>query len=92
MIGLCEYLPDEQIVAVGRTLATVMPAGGAVMFNSLSDSHGTDRFFRRIFGLHMIHRPVETLCELMRRAGFEEFQSRGEPLGVYQVVTARRRP
>ncbi|MCJ7544376.1 MAG: class I SAM-dependent methyltransferase [Phycisphaerae bacterium] len=90
MIGICEYLPDEQIVSMAQTLATVMPPGGTVVFNSLSGRHGTDRFFRRVFGLHMIHRPVEALSELMRQAGFGEFQSRGEPLGVYHVVTARK--
>ena len=77
---------------MARVLAAVMPAGGTVVFNSLTGKHGTDRFFRRVFGLHMIHRPVVALSELMRQAGFGEFQSLDEPLGVYQVVTARKQP
>lgn len=92
MIGICEYLGDEQIVSMTSALAAVMPRGGTVLFNSLSDCHGTDRFFRRVFNLHMIHRPVEALCGLMRPAGFGEFESVAEPLGVYHVVTARKQP
>jgi phospholipid N-methyltransferase len=92
MIGICEYLRDEQIVSIVRTLTDVMPAAGTVVFNSLSDCHGTDRFFRRVFGLHMNHRSVEALCGLMRQAGLGEFECVAEPLGVYHVVTARKVP
>ncbi len=92
MIGICEYLRDEQIVSIVQALTDVMPASGTVVFNSLSDRHGTDRFFRRVFGLHMNHRSVEALCGLMRQAGLGSFESLGEPLGVYHVVTARKRP
>jgi 2-polyprenyl-3-methyl-5-hydroxy-6-metoxy-1,4-benzoquinol methylase len=92
MLGICEYLPDEQLVSMARVLASAMPAGGAVVFNSLSKRHGTDRFFRKVFGLHMIHRPVDALCQLMRQGGFGGFESLPEPLGVYHVVTARKQP
>jgi 2-polyprenyl-3-methyl-5-hydroxy-6-metoxy-1,4-benzoquinol methylase len=92
MLGICEYLADEQIVSMGQVLWEAMPTGGTVLFNSLSMRHGTDRFFRRVFGLHMIHRSVDALCQLMRRSGFGDFQSQAEPLGVYQVVTASKQP
>ena len=90
MIGICEYLTDEQILSITQALAAVMPTGGAVVFNSLSNRHGTDRFFRRVFGLHMIHRTPDALCALMSRAGLGQFHSQPEPLGVYDVVTARK--
>jgi hypothetical protein len=90
MLGICEYLPDEQLVSTARALADAMPTGGTVLFNSLSVRHGTDRFFRKVFGLHMIHRPVDALCQLMRQSGFGGFESLPEPLGVYHVVTASK--
>lgn len=90
MIGLCEYLTDGQIVDIASAVGEVMPPGAPIVVNSLSKAHGTDRFFRRVFGLHMNHRSPQQVEGLMGRAGFGGFTSIGEPLGVYQVVVARR--
>ena len=92
MIGICEYLSDRQIVDIASAVAEVMPAGAGIVFNSLSKRHGTDRFFRRVFGLHMTHRSPQQLQALMQRAGFQDFISWAEPLGVYHVLFGRKRP
>jgi ubiquinone/menaquinone biosynthesis C-methylase UbiE len=89
MIGICEYLTDEQIVEIVKALSQVMAPGGAVVFNSISTAHGTDRFFRRVMGLHMIHRSDEELSNLFRQAGFADFVSIREPLNVYHVIVTR---
>jgi len=78
MLGLCEYLSDEQIVDIASAAAKVMSPGTWVVSNSLSKAHGTDRFFRRVFGLNMIHRGPDQIRSLMSR------------LGVYHVVVGRR--
>jgi cyclopropane fatty-acyl-phospholipid synthase-like methyltransferase len=91
MLGICEYLTDEQIIEIASAAARVMPAGASIVFNSLSRAHGNDRFFRRVFGLNMIYRTPEELTELMRRSGFEDFQTYPEPLGVYHVIVGHRR-
>lgn len=90
MLGICEYLSDEQIVTIASAAAEVMPSGSAIVFNSLSKAHGTDRFFRRAFGLHMIHRSPEEVTGLMERSGFGDFVLQREPLGVYHVIVGRR--
>ncbi len=89
MIGICEYLTDEQIVDIVKSLSQVMAPGGAVVFNSISTAHGTDRFFRRVMGLHMIHRSDEELSALFAQAGFADFVSIPEPLNVYHVIVTR---
>jgi len=89
MIGICEYLTDEQIVDIVKALSDVMAPGGSIVFNSISRAHGTDRFFRRVMGLNMIHRDPEELGELISQAGFGDFISIPEPLGVYHVVVGR---
>ncbi len=89
MIGICEYLEDDQIEAIAGALGKIMPPGSGIVFNSISDAHGTDKFFRRVFGLHMIHRTPEQLQALLKRAGFGEFHTFPEPLGVYHVVVGR---
>jgi len=90
MLGICEYLTDEQITGIAGAAAEVMPGGAAIVFNSLSRAHGNDRFFRRVFGLHMIHRCPGELQKLMEQAGFADFKSIPEPLGVYHVIVGRR--
>jgi len=90
MLGICEYLNDEQIVGIARAAADVMPDGAPIVFNSISKSHGTDRFFRCVFGLHMNHRSPGELSGLMRQAGFGNFLAHREPLGVYHVIIGRK--
>ena len=90
MLGICEYLSDEQIVSIARSLAGVMKPGAPIVFNSLSMQHGTDRFFRRVFGLHMTYRTAAQLEGLLAQAGFGDFEAAREPLGVYDVLIGRR--
>ena len=90
MMGICEYLSDEHVADIARAVSEVMPRGSAIMFNSLSAAHGTDRFFRRVFGLHLAHRTPQQLSDLMRPAGFSDFAAIPEPLGVYQVIVGRK--
>ncbi len=91
MIGLCEYLTDEEIVEIAGAVAGVMSDGGAIISNDLSRRHGNERFFRRVFGLHMRHRSAAELAELFEQAGFGGFSLYPEPLGVYNVLVGRRR-
>ncbi|MBM4018620.1 MAG: methyltransferase domain-containing protein [Planctomycetes bacterium] len=90
MLGICEYLSDGHISDIARAVAEVMPRGAAVVFNSISAAHGTDRFFRRVFGLHLHHRSPQELSDLVRPAGFDGFAALPEPLGVYHLVVGRR--
>ncbi len=90
MLGLCEYLTDEQVEAVACSAARAMPPGASVICNSLAPRHGTDRFFRRVFDLHMRHRSPGHIERLLARAGLADFVSLPEPLGVYHVVVARK--
>lgn len=90
MLGICEYLDDKHICDIARVVAAVMPRGSAIVFNSISPSHGTDRFFRRVFGLQLIHRTPEQIEELLRPAGFSDFVALPEPLGVYHVIIGRK--
>ncbi|NLW85274.1 MAG: methyltransferase domain-containing protein [Planctomycetes bacterium] len=90
MIGICEYLSDEQLSSILSAVSGVMPAGSAIVMNSLSPEHGTDRFFRRVFGLHMLYRDGEQLQSLMSKYGFGHFTVQAEPLGVYHVIVGRK--
>ncbi len=90
MLGLCEYLTDEQIKSIVTAVARVMPKGTAIVVNSISPAHGTDPFFRRVFDLNMTYRSAKQLQDLLSPAGFGEFQVTAEPLGVYHILVGRR--
>jgi len=90
MIGICEYLSDEQLDGIFEAVSEVMPRGCAIVVNSLSDAHGTDRFFRKVFGLNMLYRDGSCLQQLMSARGFGDFVAIDEPLGVYQVIVGRK--
>ena len=90
MLGICEYLEDACLDQIVRTVAGGMWPGSWIVLNSLSNAHGTDRFFRRVFGLRMIHRSPDQLEALLRPAGFADFVALPEPLGVYHVLIGRK--
>ena len=90
MLGICEYLEDACVNEIARTVSGVMAPGAWIVLNSLSKAHGTDRFFRKVFGLRMIHRSPERLEALLRPAGFADFTALPEPMGVYHVIVGRK--
>jgi hypothetical protein len=90
MLGICEYLSDQEIVSIAAAVARAMPPGASIVFNSISKAHGTDRFFRRVFGLHMNHRTPQELQDLIGPAGFSRFVSLHEPLGVYHIIVGKK--
>jgi len=90
MSGICEHRGDEPVERIARAAAGQMPAGSAILVNSISPNHGTDRFVRRVFGVHMNYRCPAEIAELMERAGFGDFETHPEPLGVYHVMVGRK--
>jgi hypothetical protein len=67
-----------------------MPTGSAIVANSISRRHGTDRFFRRVFGIHMTYRNRQELEALFSRGGLGNFTSTAEPLGVYHILVGHK--
>ena len=90
MLGICEYLTDQQIVDIIKAVSALMPPGSTLVANSLSRRHGTDRFFRQVFGLHMTYRNRAELEALFSRGGLGNFTSTAEPLGVYHILVGHK--
>ncbi|MCG3179543.1 MAG: hypothetical protein BIFFINMI_01879 [Phycisphaerae bacterium] len=90
MIGICEYLPDEAVRDLARAVSDVMPPGSRLVANSLSKRHGTDRFFRRVMDLHMIHRSPEHVSGMLADAGIVTEHVVPEPMGVYRILICRK--
>ncbi|MDD4889587.1 MAG: class I SAM-dependent methyltransferase family protein [Phycisphaerae bacterium] len=90
MIGILEYLPDAIVSDIVKAISEVMPPGGQLIANSLTRRHGTDRFFRRVFDLHMIHRSADCVRKLLADSGIATDHVFTEPLGVYDVLVCRK--
>ena len=89
-IGILEYLTDEQIIDIFKVMNEASPKDAFLLANSISKAHGTDRFLRRVFNLHLHYRSQERVEELMVSAGYKPFRKEREPMGIYSIVVARK--
>ncbi len=91
MVGIIEYLNDDQVRDLFRVSRRRLAPGGTVLVNSMLSNHGVDRYLRRVFNWHLKYRSPERIMRLLEECGFSGFDLRSDPLGVYSVITASRR-
>ena len=89
-IGILEYLTDEQILDIFKAMNDASPKEGLILASSLSKVHGTDRFFRRVFNLHVHYRSARDVEQLMASGGYRPFLKEEEPMKIYSIVVARK--
>jgi len=90
MVGILEYLSDDQVRDLLRTSHRMLPAGGSILVNSMMDSHGVDRYLRRIFNWHLNYRSPRKILRLFEECGFSDFHVRSDPLGVYAILAGSK--
>jgi hypothetical protein len=88
LVGLVEYLSDEELLGLLRALRGVMVADGRLVTHGLVDRHGTGRFLARVFHLKHKQRTAARMTALLTRAGFQIADCVQEPAGVYPIITA----
>lgn len=86
MVGILEYLTDDQVTQLLTTCHTILRSGGSVLANSMENAHGVDPYMRRVFNWHLNYRSPRKIMELFGDCGFSDFQVLREPLGVYGIV------
>jgi cyclopropane fatty-acyl-phospholipid synthase-like methyltransferase len=91
MVGILEYLTDEQALGIFRVLHEAMPPGGVVMASTLRNYHGIDRFLLRVFNFKLIYRDAERVGRLLSDAGFADLATASEPMGIYDTVVGFKR-
>ena len=90
MIGILEYLNDEECVEMFRVMHEVLRPGGSLITHGLVDRHGMDWFLRRAFNWHVTYRTGDHVVRLLREASFDHFEVNTEPMGIYPIVTAEK--
>lgn len=89
LIGIIEYLSDEQVLSLLKPLRRMMTDDAVVLTNSFSDRFNGSRFLVRVFGLKHYYRSAADVRRLLREAGFavpEEFAS---PMEMYSIMWAK---
>lgn len=90
LVGLVEYLSDEEIVEMLKSIHHVMADGGSLITHGLIDAYKTKRFLTRVFDLTHRHRDAAHMETLLRSAGYRPVDCTLEPSGVYPIITAVR--
>lgn len=91
MVGILEYLTDEQVKDLLNVSHRMLPPGGSVVVNSMVATHGVDRYLRRIFNWHLNYRSPRKILRLFEECGFGDFHLRRDPLGVYAILVGSKR-
>lgn len=90
VVGLLEYLTDDQALDLLRALRDVMVAGGQILTHGMVDRCNTAPFVARTFGLKHVHRTGPHVRKLLESAGFGTVEMCEEPLKIYPILIATR--
>ncbi|NOZ21529.1 MAG: methyltransferase domain-containing protein [Planctomycetes bacterium] len=90
MIGIVEYLSDEQVRELFTAMCEALAPGGAIITHGLVDYHNSLRFLRRVLNWHIHTRTGEDTMRLLKEAGFGEMDSFTTPMNIYTIITARK--
>lgn len=88
LIGLVEYLNDQQLFELLTALHAVMVPGGALVTHGMLDPWNGKPFLKRIFGLQHNLRTGSEIQQILEKAGFRITNQITEPMGIYPILTA----
>lgn len=90
LIGIIEYLTDDQLSSMLQAIHAVMAPGGALVTHGLVDKYKTGKFLARVFQLRHHQRDAERLKGMLIKNGFRIDVCEYEPAGIHPIVTATR--
>ena len=88
LIGIVEYLNDDQVLELLNAVSSVMAPGGHLVINGIVDKYGIAPFLDRVFGLRHFKRDARHLKDLLENTGFQIAQSEYDPSGIHPILTA----
>lgn len=92
IVGLFDYLPDNNVVTLLSAIRSQLAEGGMILFSNI-DNNDEEHFTHQVVGWRsMQYRPKDQLVSLAENAGFGTGKIRAieEPLGIYNLIAARR--
>jgi len=88
LVGIVEYLNDEQVIELLKALHDIMVPGGHLITHGLVDKYRTGPFLARVFQLRHYQRDANRITELLSQTGFRVTECEYEPAGIHPIVTA----
>ena len=91
MIGLLEYLPEENAINLLKRIHDILALKGVVITSNIS--FNLEKFFSYWVGnWPMVYRTVEQLSDIIIKAGFDYKNCRiiKEPLRVHNIVVCKK--
>lgn len=88
LIGIIEYLNDEQLTGMLTAIHSVMVPGATLVTHGLEDKYHTGPFLSRVFALKHHQRDAKRLREILTQTGFRVESCEYEPTGIHPIVTA----
>jgi SAM-dependent methyltransferase len=89
IVGLLEYLTDEQAVQLLSALRDVIQSNGRLLTHGLVDRYNSGPFLARAFGLKHVHRTADDVRRLLDTTGFETLGVFETPMRIYPVLVSR---
>lgn len=91
LIGIIEYLDDQQVLNLLKIGYENLNKGGTVITHSIQPTHGIDPFLRKVFNLNLNYRTPQQVKVLLEKAGFAIIDVVAEPLGIYEIIRAEKK-
>jgi ubiquinone/menaquinone biosynthesis C-methylase UbiE len=89
IVGLLEYLTDEQAVQLLTAMRDVIVPQGRLLTHGLVDRYHSGPFLSKAFGLKHFQRTADDVQTLLKSVGFETLGVFETPMQIYPVVLAR---
>jgi SAM-dependent methyltransferase len=90
MIGILEYLNDDQVLDLFEAMHKTMAPGGSIITHSIEDVYNTRPFLKRVLNWHVYTRTPQHATQLLERAGFSGVVAKAEPMGIYTILVAQK--
>uniref|UniRef100_UPI00262E23A9 hypothetical protein n=1 Tax=uncultured Gimesia sp. TaxID=1678688 RepID=UPI00262E23A9 len=87
LIGLVEYLNDQQLTELLHALHQVMVPGGTLVTHGLVDPYNGSPFLKRVFGLQHVKRNADDMQQILKSTGFRIIDQVTEPMQIYPILT-----
>lgn len=89
IVGLLEYLTDEQALQLLRAMRSVIQPNGRLLSHGLVDRYNSGPFLARTFGLSHVQRTADDVRTMLKSAGFETQSVSETPMQIYPVLVAK---
>lgn len=89
IVGLLEYLTDEQALQLFAAMRDVIQANGRLLTHGLVDRYNSGPFLARTFGLSHHQRTADDVRALLKSTHFETMAVYETPMQIYPVLLTR---